>query len=57
MNNIEYGDKLIKLGKLMKNPKAKLADLVSLALDCGLIYSFTLTPRAEESVEITGEDK
>lgn len=52
MNNIEYGNKLIRLGKLMKNDKTKLKDLVGAALECGLIYSFGLTPQADGSVEL-----
>lgn len=52
MKNIEYGNKLIRLGKLMKSDKTKLKDLVGAALDCGLIYSFGLTPQPEGSVEL-----
>lgn len=52
MNNIEYGNKLIRLGKLMKNDKTKLKDLVSASLDCGLIYTYGLTPQPTVSVEL-----
>ena len=51
MTNIEYGDKLIKLGKLMKNDKSKLKDLVGAALECGLIYTFGLTHDPQASVD------
>ena len=52
MNNIEYGNKLIRLGKLMKNDKTKLKALVSASLDCGLIYTYGLTPQPNVSVEL-----
>ena len=52
MNNIEYGNKLIRLGKLMKNDKTKLRDLVSASLGCGLIYTYGLTPQPNVSVEL-----
>lgn len=52
MDNIEYGNKLIRLGKLMKNDTTKLKDLVGAALDCGLIYTFGLTPQPEGSVAL-----
>jgi hypothetical protein len=57
MNNIEYGDKLIFLGNLMKNPNTSLADLVTAALDCGLIYTFGLIPKVEGSIEINLENE
>ena len=52
MSNIEYGDKLIRLGRLMKNDNAKLKDLVIAALECGLIYTFGLSPDPTASVEL-----
>jgi len=52
VNNIEYGNRLIRLGKLMKNEKTKLKDLVHASLDCGLIYTYELTPQPHVSVEL-----
>lgn len=52
MTNVEYGDKLIKLGKMMKSDKTKLKDLVGAALECGLIYTFGLTPDPQASVDM-----
>jgi hypothetical protein len=36
----------------MKDPNAKLADLVSASLDCGLIYTFGVIPDPKASVEM-----
>jgi hypothetical protein len=56
MTNVEYGDKLIRLGKLLKNDKTKLKDLVAAAMDCSLIYTFGLTPHPEASVEFDANE-
>jgi hypothetical protein len=52
MTNLEYGDNLIRLGNLMKDPNAKLADLVSASLDCGLIYTFGVIPDPKASIDM-----
>jgi hypothetical protein len=52
VNNIEYGNKFIRLGKLIKSDKTKLKDLVDVSLECGLIYIFRLIPQPEGSIEL-----
>lgn len=52
MTNVEYGDKLIRLGNLMKDDNTKLKDLAAAALECGLIYTFGLTPDPQTSVDL-----
>lgn len=52
MDQIEYGNKLIKLGQMMKSDKTKLKDLIAMALECGLIYSFRLEPDPKDSIEM-----
>lgn len=52
MNNKELGDKYIRLGRLLKNDKSKLKDIVEASFECGLIFTFGLTPNPTESVDI-----
>lgn len=55
MNQNDYGNKLIELGKAFKNPKTKLKELVDLAFDCNLIVRFTVEPDPKKSIDIIEE--
>jgi len=52
---VEYGKKLVELGKKFQNKNTTLNDLVESCYELGLIVSFRVSPDINQSIEITSD--
>lgn len=56
-SNDEYGDKLVKLGNLLKDTNSRFEDIIKASYDAGLICTVEISPDSTQSIDIHHDQK